>query len=760
MNKNKAIALKRIANDMKELEACPLEGIGIASIANEPMKFVINMELMTGIYEGYKVQLEMVMPDEYPIKPPKIKIYPNQALDHRYHHHICCGREDYKELCINLLQNEFHMDTNEQYTGWNPAYTISSILLQVQNFLSDPDMPELWLPKKKEIEKLMKSMDAYSSLFSKEEGDKVERVKHTWKHPYPKMYYKKDKMEVDQKMDIEENEINEEKADRKMQMKKENLTCYMLRENYIDNPDILLGYPIIKTMTYGKNKIEIYPIPQLLSYEAYTIQTSQESQVSIIGSYYENSTQIKAANNQYYNNWLPIYVDENHFSKNKEKIINSLKAIKNESEFKPEQIFDILPIILNKMIIGMFSGKSIISSSFLSCYFHYVLLFKKLCNEYKEEYETYVNKKISLITMNDYEINKKIVPDIGDFLMLTYLSNKDMTTPEMKKMKNVLVEEFLIRQMYWIFHGPECKEEMKQKITKSSSIKVSDETYLELFHSDPYLKMRHLDVFNKEIQRLNIYDKLINIIANDEDFLWNYHNNWKYAKRMAEERIKMSFKSLYNEISQLSRDKIKKVIKEEMHFEQFFEEDEKQMKEKAYESFKVNEILKNNKDSKDMNDIIAYAYESQRGNQLLLITFFVLEKLGGKGFIEELEKNYGIYMGVDEFMIELKQKLKETKSYKDLYRSIGIDYYQEKTELEIIVEGYEKALKKRYIRDPNEKPNMSNNTSYVVEYRNNGYKKGNGYGYKNGGYNKGYGGYGNNSRGYRNGYRSGYNHHW
>ena len=117
-------------------------------------------------------------------------------------------------------------------------------------------------------------------------------------------------------------------------------------------------------------------------------------------------------------------------------------------------------------------------------------------------------------------------------------------------------------------------------------------------------------------------------------------------------------------------------------------------------------------------------------------------------------------MGVDKFMIELKQKLKEIKSYKDLYRNIGIDYYQEKTELEIIVEGYEKALKKRYIRDPNEKPNMSNNISYVVEYRNNGYKKGNGYGYKNGGYNKGYGGYGNNSRGYRNGYRSGYNHHW
>lgn len=91
------------------------------------------------------------------------------------------------------------------------------------------------------------------------------------------------------------------------------------------------------------------------------------------------------------------------------------------------------------MIIGMFNGKSYISSAFIACYFQYIILFKRLCKEYKEEYETYVNKKISLITMNDYEVNKRIIPDIGDFFMLTYLSNKDMTTPEMKKMKRVRI---------------------------------------------------------------------------------------------------------------------------------------------------------------------------------------------------------------------------------------------------------------------------------------------------------------------------------
>ena len=82
------IALKRISNDLKELSKCPLEGIGIASIDNDPLKYVINMELMSGPYQGYKVQLLMTLSENYPINPPKILIYPNQEIGNNYHHHI------------------------------------------------------------------------------------------------------------------------------------------------------------------------------------------------------------------------------------------------------------------------------------------------------------------------------------------------------------------------------------------------------------------------------------------------------------------------------------------------------------------------------------------------------------------------------------------------------------------------------------------------------------------------------------------------
>jgi hypothetical protein len=97
----------------------------------------------------------------------------------------------------------------------------------------------------------MKSMDSYKRTFivKDEEGEK--KVIHTWKDPYPKMYRMKNQMEE------KENEAKEKKGklERIQEEIKENLTCYLLRENYIANSKILLGYPIINRKSgLGKKK--------------------------------------------------------------------------------------------------------------------------------------------------------------------------------------------------------------------------------------------------------------------------------------------------------------------------------------------------------------------------------------------------------------------------------------------------------------------------------------------------------------------------
>jgi len=383
MISRKGLSLKRIIRDLKEITKSPIEGIGIVSIDNDPMKYVVNMCLMSGIYEGYCIQLLLKFSDDYPTKPPKILIFPGQLLNEEYHHHIFKdfskdeNNLNYKKFCFDLLDNDF-LSTSEEKTGWNPSYSISTILLQVQNFLCNPDLPENLLPDKTKIEKLIKSMDNYQKIFIIEEGNKkIEKI-HTWKNPYPEMFFKKNE---------NNNNIIKNNENNKIQIIKDNLTCFMLKLNYIDDPDILLGYPIIKKNDISKDEYELYPIPELVSYDGFMSQINNNYKK--LDNYYQ--TVFKSANNEYYNYWFPIYINKNHYEKNKTTILNSFSIIKyghkgiKEYDFKIEQIFEILPRILNKMIIHILSENNI-SSAIIRCIF--ILFF------YLENYAKNLKKNI------------------------------------------------------------------------------------------------------------------------------------------------------------------------------------------------------------------------------------------------------------------------------------------------------------------------------------------------------------------------------
>ena len=695
--KGKSLAIRRINKDMKEINQNPIEGIGISSLDNDPMKYVVNIKLMNGPYKDYCVQLYLTFPETYPSKPPKILIYPGQAIDGQYHHHIF---DDYsltdenghkfKKFCFDLLDNDF-MSTKDENSGWNPSYTISSILLQVQNFISDPDMHG-YIPDKYKIKQLMDSMENYSRKFKiiNDEG-KEEIIVHTWKEPFPEMFEKKE----EQKNEIKnENKINEEEKI-KMQQIKDNLTCFMLKLNYIDDPEILLGYPIIQNKIFGiKEKIELYPIPELLTYDGYMAQIGKQDDK--LDFYFD--IKFKSANNQFYNYWVPIYIDENHFEKNKTAILNSFSIIKygaigkKEYDFHPDQIFEILPIILNKMIIGMFNGKSNICSSFIRCYFQYVLLFKKLCLKYEDDYLKYANHLLGEIKKNGYDPDKRIIPDIGNLFMLLFFSNKDTNNSKMKKMWYVLFEELAIRQAYWIFHENDNKFEIKRLINKSFDKNKSKE-----------LVEKGDKMFFEDLEKNELLDDFVDIIMSD-----NYFVSVKDPNLQNEEQVINSLKTSAKKIISLCNKKTKESIKN------FLLEHEKLSKyayimndaflngndsfmDILYESNQVDVVLKI-LDEKTLKKVLDYAYESQRGNKLLIITFFTKKKIEDKKFMEELEKNYGIYLDVDTFIKDMNKQLKEIKNYHDFFKYIGSEFGSDMNDLDILTHCYQKAKEKKYIR--------------------------------------------------------------
>ena len=710
MSSGKALALKRINKDIKEIMNSPVEGIGIVSLDNNPMEYIVNMQLMTGIYKGYRIQLLLTFSDNYPTKPPKILIYPNQGIDGQYHHHIFPDTKidengkKFKKFCFDLLDNDF-MSTSVEHSGWNPSYSICSLLLQVQNFLCDPDMPQNHLPNKEKIDQLMKSMDTYQRVFNiMNDNNKMEKIIHTWEKPYPEIFFREKEKEKENKI------INNNK---KIDQLKENLTCFMLKLNYIDDPYILLGYPIVqKKIGYVNQKIELYPIPELLTYDGYMAQIGKQD--SKLDFYF--NTNFKSANNEFYNYWIPIYIDEKHYKKNRTTILNSFSVIKygprglEEYDFKPEQIFEILPIILNKMIIGMFNGKSVISTAFIRCYFQYVLLFKKLCLEFEKEYLEYLNHKLSLIAKKKYRIDKSLIPDIGNFFMLLFFCNKDTHTPKMKKMWYCLFEEFFTRQMYWMFHGNENRIEMRNRIIQ----KCINNDYLKKYYSDkPKIfndfKTELINEFNQELNKSGIYEEIIDIICTDNDILFSF--NWanKFSKNKNQSNtndIKTIVKEAMSkniskicECSDEGKTKIFQKMISNMNVAKYFNIDIQDFSHEIelYESFRVDTLLKKLKKA-NIDDIMEFCYKSQRGNSLLLITFFALKKIEEKGFMEELEKNYGIYLDVDNFIKEMKDKLNEIKSFSGLFEYIGSEFGKNTNDIDLIIQGYERATRKGYIK--------------------------------------------------------------
>ena len=802
MNKTKMIAFKRISKDIQEITKNPVEGIGIIQYENDFLKYIVNIQLMSGIYKGFCLQLLLTFSESYPTKPPKILIFPGQNFDGRYHHHVFSDVNGFYKFCFDLLDNDF-MKTDEENTGWNPSYTISSLLIQVQNFLCDPDLHHE-VPKYL-ITQFFESMKNYKKIFKDDEGNDIT---HTWDAPYPPMFFKSEaekksensednkKENSEEEEDIKDNndiknddidkfgteaEILKElekikkdkeqgiKIDKKRKKKlrkklnelkyeeeqkpiikkkeeeqkklieiKENLTCFMLKLNYIEDPEILLGYPIIQKQA-GKGlkiKIELYPIPELLTYDGFIAQIGKKDEK--LDFYFDIS--FKSANNEFYNYWVPIYIDKNHFEKNKDTILNSFSVIKfgamgiKEYDFKAEYIFEILPIILNKMIIGIFNKKTSLSEAFIRCYFQYILLLKKLTEIYKKEFDEYLSNILTNIKNNRNHIDKRIIPDIGNFLVLLLFSNFEISDDLMK----CLIDESSIRQMYWMFHSEENVNEVKKILIESSDI---DNSRLEKTTEDKIkdiarktkkgeLKIENIEEFKNYLVQEAIFEQICDLILKDKNIYkfpefkkpqknQNINNNNTEAQKNPfnelnidttnienEDALEQNFDSKINDyLKELDEDILYDIFKlvidksDHSNMEKFYSEDKmKEIEKSEYERGFVDNILKDINDENIKKKLLTQFFENQKGNKLTLISFLARKKIKTPGFMEELEKNYGVLLNCSDFLKEIKTIFEQVKSYKELYKFIGVDLIGDYNEFYYIIKTYRIAKKKRYIR--------------------------------------------------------------
>ena len=673
------LCLNRISKDLKELIQAPLEGIGIISLDNDPKKYIVNIKIMYGIFEGYCLQLLLTFPDQYPIKPPRILIYPGQCFDNTYHHHIFQSEikdeknQYFNKFCFDLLDNDFLPTSSLAHTGWNPSYTISTLLLQVQTFLANPDFPNGYIPDKEKIDELFKSMDNYEKSFIIKNNIDEEIIKvHTWKNPYPEMYFKKnsDVIVINKNINIIENEENN-----KLKVIKENLTCFISRINYIDNKNMILGYPIQKL-----NNGALIPLPEILSYDCYIEESSKINNNNgsdghdinnlfnvnyitfpirrvdyellrlfsysgspiflnrsnrrfrptnlsqILFNFNGNSNFIfkivpsyKSPNNELYDSWLPIYINDEHFEKNKTTILNYFSILKYGNnglkiyDFQPKYIFEIIPNILSSMVTNII--KKNISPYFITCFFQYILMFKKLEKKYNKafiEYQKYYLRNKMIDILNDIWYQEKTI-DI----------------------KKELLELFII----FLTCDNEINENLKEKIKKYIRI-LKNIILLQLLDQDKIYYYINKNLLIKDLKKYNIFDNLIRLIIEE----YKSYHYFYFVDQMLVFFIK---DKIINEIIKDNKSFykiLKKLIKVYITPTQFLELD-------FSKYFNVSKLYTSlNSDF----DLLDKSYEFISTFQIIKETIF------SNNFLENLEKNFGVYLDSENFIELIKNKKEAT----------------------------------------------------------------------------------------------------
>ncbi|CAF0891214.1 unnamed protein product [Didymodactylos carnosus] len=487
----KAAATKRIMRDLAELDKVPIAGLAV-DCPDETNPFILhcNVLINDGPYRGIMIHLILRISEDYPLTGPAGNIAPGLEFDQSYHAHIHNDGINGHALCNDLLTNyaeHFRMvDHNgaKQASGWSPGYTLSTALLQIVTFFADHDM--MRDPSVEQITRLQNMVKKF----------KCTTCDHTYDKPNPVIVDYNDATVIEPKetiISIEEQERLKKEREH-LQFERElleKLTCGITKQNIKDD-NICLGYPLlIKRDSYGRLWPEI--ILELISYDAYVAEIQKSGEHKL--DYYEHST-FRSVTGKDYNYWLPLYINDDHFRKGQIYIQNGISIIHNGTalgskryDFEPRMALKVLTTLMNKSSVQLFNGQMFESKHAIEAYCHFLRLLMHFIDIYPQ-LEDEINKNIQYFTKHVNNRNKKVIPDIGEFLIQIALSTKY----KFDEIKNYVYEEYFARQIYWI-----------QRHSKEF-LNLSDIQPVDLSCIFKYTKVsNHLLMFNLDIAETFIF---------------------------------------------------------------------------------------------------------------------------------------------------------------------------------------------------------------------------------------------------------------
>ncbi|CAF1092458.1 unnamed protein product [Adineta ricciae] len=436
----KIAATKRIMRDLRDLDRNPIPGIGV-TCPDESDPFVLHCNILIndGPYKDIIVHLVLHIPDNYPLAGPAGNVAPGLEFNSRYHAHIHDDHSNGHALCNDLLTNyaaHFRIvdgGAQKQASGWSPGYTLSTVLLQLVTFFADPDFHYATI-----------SPESIAALKRTVEAFQCTTCGHTYPQPNPTIvdYKSAEKVGKDQ----QSNENNQAEMQNLAELM-EKLTCGVTKQNLFDDK-ISLGYPLlIKRDSYGRLWSDV--VLELISYDAYVSEIQKSGGNKL--DFYERS-RFRSVTGKDYNHWLPIYINDRHFQQSRTLIENSLSIIQTGTacgsktyDFKPIMALNVLTSLMNKSGVQLFNGQMFESKHAIEAYCHFLRLLMHFIDIYPELSQQ-IDNRIEQFTKDLGNRNKRVIPDIGEFLIQVALSRKY----QFEQIRTYIYEEYFARQIFWI----------------------------------------------------------------------------------------------------------------------------------------------------------------------------------------------------------------------------------------------------------------------------------------------------------------------